>query len=434
MCFTVIYTSTILIYHRLRYVLLFFALIQVCALTAQSTQHFRGRVDDFTDVAISLACQAEKCTGTVTYLRSETTLQLAGTTNDGQYRLRELDHNGAVSGYLTGRQQDERLVLAWTDPTRSRAAEWALQRIQKPRTAPTDCSDDKWWRSYRNADSYLLLQKAGVRTLRGHWYYRGASYTVAGDWTTGDEQLQLTLVDDRGTRAGLLLLPAKIKKAFTVDYLSATGTRFSIELEVAESLAAYCEEYADYQTRYDLLYPVHPEPGFTAYLTQLTDSWLRECRRHATVVAARQTATPERRARERAYAHTDLAYVDDKLLSGLLTFDHSWRQGTNTVAVNYDLQADRALDLYDLVRENHGFEDFRTGQVRRYFRDHELARTDPGFRDWIESNSFAHWTVRPGGLAFHTEFSTLYGRHTLVLSYDQLKPYLRKDAVVRRFY
>ena len=413
--------------------LLLFFLLTTATLAAQSTQHFRGRIDGFADVALSIACQAGKCTGTLTYLRSETTLPLSGTRVEGQYQLRELDDTGTVSGYLSGTQTDDQLLIHWTDPQRTRRSEWRLQRIQQPRTIPTDCGDDKWWRAYRAEDVFLLLQKADNRGLRGHWYQGDCTYalrSVAAD----ENRLRLELIDDRGSRVGLLLLPVNFTdNELRVDYLSTDGTQRTFTLEASETLAAHCEAYADYHTRYELLYPAHPSAGFGAYLQRLTDSWLRECRRRATLVAAKTDPVAAERATARAYAHTDLIYADEKLLSGLITFDHSWRKGTNTIAFNYDLTADAPLDLYDLIRPNHGFEDYLTGQVRRYFRDHELARTDAGFRDWIESNSFAHWTIRPDGLAFHTGYSTLYGRHSLVLSYKKLKPYLRKDAAVRRF-
>ena len=417
------------------YLLFLFALLLPGGLVAQPTQHFRGRVDGYGEVLLSIACRTGTCTGTVTHLSSETTLPLDGTrTDDGAYRLRELTGDGRPSGYLSGTQRGSTLRLTWTDPAGERAADYHLTRVTKPDRAPGDCSRDTAWWSYRDATQYLLLHRQPDRRWSGHFYRPEASYTVRG--TTADTSstpLSLVLVDAQGTRAGLLRLPqAPGEGALRGECLLANGTRTPLVLEPMGTLGAHCEAFADFYTRYELFYPVSPTGGFTAHLARLTDSWLRECRRRATVVAARQSPSADQRATERAYAQTDLVYADEKLFSGLLTFASSQRAGSHTVAFNYDVQRDRPLDLYDLIRADHGFEDYLANRVRRYFRDHELARTDPGFRDWIESNSFAHWTVRPDGLAFHTDFSTLYGRHHLLLSYKKLKPYLRKDAAVRR--
>ena len=399
---------------------------------AQSELHFRGRLDGFSDVAISLDCPLGRCTGTLTYLRSKTRFQLSGTRRENTYTLEERDSSGQLTGYLSGTQSGPQLSLRWQNVQEDRSGTLRLLRIKAPREVPTDCGDNKWLVHYRDPEAQLLLQRISADQLRGYWYFLDEYHTIDGRLET-DGTARLTLRNDAGDRTGLLLLPAEWEASLTLEYFQTDGRSGKRTLARAAQHPSHCEEYADYFTRYDLVYPKLPVAAFQSWIGALSDSWLRECRRHATVIAAKQPPSPQWRAREQAYAWAEVSYLDEKILSGTLTFTHSWRTASNTVAFNYDLSTGRSLDLYDLIKENNGFEDFLKERIIRAFRARELFRTDAIFREWIEQNSFASFTLRPDGIHFSTEYSQLYGRHHVTLPYKLLKPYLRKDAPVRRW-
>ena len=55
---------------------------------------------------------------------------------------------------------------------------------------------------------------------------------------------------------------------------------------------------------------------------------------------------------------------------------------------------------------------------------------DKGFRQWLENNDFPHLNLCAEGLCFSTEFDMIYGQQRLIIPYNEVLPYLKKDSPV----
>jgi hypothetical protein len=58
---------------------------------------------------------------------------------------------------------------------------------------------------------------------------------------------------------------------------------------------------------------------------------------------------------------------------------------------------------------------------------------DVKYREWITKEGFPMFTLRREGVELSTLFHMQYGRQTLMIPYDQLKPYMKKDNPVTEF-
>jgi hypothetical protein len=59
--------------------------------------------------------------------------------------------------------------------------------------------------------------------------------------------------------------------------------------------------------------------------------------------------------------------------------------------------------------------------------------SDPQYREWLNKEGFPLFTLRREGMELSTIFHPRYGRQTLLVTYDQLKPYMKKDNPIAEF-
>lgn len=407
--------------------------------SSSSTTHYKGRIDDLNDVIISLKCLNKKCEGELVYLRSKDRLDLKGSREGNVLDLKELDEDKQVTGYLSGKIEGKQLIVDWENNNRSIGSSITLSQVERKPEFPSYCGNNKWIHAYRGVikdeEVEMILQKVDNQRILGHIFIPDSkkSWLVNGSLSENNN-LQLNLVDEANSKpVGLLRAIYKNDTEISASFYNADNLQSFASFELKKSLGVSCLEYADYFTSYDFLFPKSHNALFNEMMTLLVQDWLVDCRDHTQKMRT-QSTTPDRRASQRAYAWSDIEGLNDDYISGLLTYYSTWSGKKESKAFNFDFKSKQNLMLGDIFKRDFDYQVFIQKMIGEEIRKNPYYQNDRGFRDWIKTESFKHFTINGNGLAFFTDFHIVYGRQKIVVPYKKLKSNIRKNSPLRELF
>ena len=396
-------------------------------------KHYKGRIDDLNDVAVTLAFDGKRCKGQLLYLRSQEKFGLSGYIKDQQILLHEIDREEAISGFFEGHISGSYIFAEWSNFDNSIGGDLLLKETSQLPKLPTHCGRNKWIRSFRgnidNESVELLLQKEGDHIIRGLAYFNkyNQSFEVNGEVDHKNAAV-LHFTDNFGNRLGHLRGTITKEKIVDPIYTSPEGEQSRSGFWFYEKFDVGCVEYADYISSYDLLYPKTRNKTFNEWITNITDEWISQCRQQVYFLNKKnRSIEPELRATARAYGWCDLDLISIQVISGIITLGNTWNKETNVHAFNFDLYTGEAITLESLFQDDFNWNTFVRNQVSKQIVQHAFYNNE-AFRKWLKKEPFDQFTIRKEGLHFRSSYNSIYGQQSITIPFKDLKPYLKKDT------
>ena len=395
----------------------------------QWIKHYKGRIDDLNDVAVTLGFDGADCKGRLTYLRSNTVFDLNGFIEDRTIHLQELDKHNKVSGTLSGKISGRKINGSWKNFDGSRGGSLSLKETDNIVKFPSYCGDNKWIRKYKgkigNHNLEILLQKESSEKVSGLVFYKKkkTSYVLKGIVDTNNN-FTLKAKNQKGQVVETFVGQLK-QDQLTIGKIKSK----KITLLPTEGLTIGCVEYADYATGYDITFPKTTNADFNHQMKEETDAWVKACRNHLLKVKKQNTSVdPKMRAAERGFAWSEVEYLSKKIISGFMTFSNTWTPGRKLIAFNFDMENDRMLYLEDIFEKKKDYQKYIRNYIKKEIKHHQLY-ADSDFKQWIRKSEFSYFTIRKDGICFSTKYSMLYGRQSVTIPFRQLQPFLKKSFI-----
>lgn len=393
------------------------------------TKHYKGRIDDLNDVAIELAYDGNDLKGTLLYLRSGSSFYLAGIKKENAAKLQEFDSQEQITGELELTFEDKRLKGTWYNFDKTIAGKIDLEEIDNVANYPTHCGNNKWIRSFsgklKNESIKILLTKIDELNVSGSGYYKKKKKHFSIHGTFDESQLKVTLIDINKDTIGDVLGVFSKSNRLNVTHTDSKGKVTESTLKLDDYLTFDCIEYADYMTSYDFTFPISRSEMFNGWITKTTNKWISECEeQRKTAITNHTDLNPTVRAKYRAYGWASLCLYDHNVISGLYLFTNTWQSQPQDVAINYDLRNKRVITKEDVFTRN--IKSNIKDATKSYLANHELA-DNKSFVEWIENQDFDLFTLSYRGVQLHSDFSSIYGRHSLEIPYGKIRTALNAE-------
>jgi hypothetical protein len=427
----------------------FLFLIPSFALTAQSViqtsaiqkgiKHYKGRIDDISDVAISISCKGKTCEGALIYVRSRDQFKLRGVREGNQLQLKEFNQKGKCTGYLSGSVAGKHLNLEWKNETGTIGNTLHLKEVARMPDFPTYCGDNKWINAYtgkiKGEEVSIILQRVDNNRILGQAYFRDKRQTILlrGNLLKNDN-LHLQFIDENSSeQIGTIRGIYKNKQNLNLSFYNNQNNQSFLTLNLEKHLAVSCLEYADFYTNYDFIFPKSDRAVFNELMVVLTQDWLSDCRKNAQSVRKR-VANPQSRSSQRAYSWTEIELLTNDFISGLLTYHSTWSNQQKTKTFNYDLQSNQPVQLDDIFKKGFDYKAFVKKYANETILKSALYKNDHQFRNWIINQDFPFFTIDHDGISFYTDFHIVYDRQRILIPYKKLKGNIRKKSIVRKLF
>ncbi|MEZ4928200.1 MAG: hypothetical protein R3A50_18080 [Saprospiraceae bacterium] len=399
------------------------------------TKTFKGRFDDAARVDVALGYDGTNCLGYLTYLKSRTRFRLQGTIDSNGLNLEERDMAHAKTGSLKGTIEGRHLDLEWTNADNSLGSRIEGDEIPPQYKVELGCDDNKWSSRYitrfNDARCDMVLVRSQNGALDGFLWVEAddRTYKLKGEIKfNGDYELEALAKGDRLAA----MLSGNLKPGQnTLCKWIGSGEHRDFKFILKDHFKLGCYDYADYASSYDVLYPVTPCAGCNSWMDNQVTNWVERC--NASFAAKKVPLSPGGRNAQRASAWSEIACWTDNLFSGYLTFSDTWTDQAQGICYNFDLRTGKQIELESLFQKSFNyknwFNDFAAKEMPKLY----AFASDPKYRERLSSEGFPLVVIRRDGFEMSTLFHPQYGRQTLFIPYESLKPYLKRDGAIAEF-
>ena len=398
----------------------------------QWVRNFRGKIDDVSEVMLSLGFDGSQCKGYLNYAESKVRFHLQGTLDGVILILDESDSQGMITGHLTGTLQGEQLEVEWTNAVNTLGSRLEAKESKSLNAPREPCGDNKWVSRYvarwNNARVDLTLARVNNGALNGYLWIEAddKTYSLKGK-IFPDEHYELQAILPNGKTAAHLQGSLKAPQTTDLQWVGS-GEKRTIKLIQRVRNQVGCLEYADYTSSYDALYPRTECASCNEQLDQRIAEWVAKCK--ASIQAQKKPNKPEFRNVLRASSWYEVTCWTETIFCGYLTFSESWNEQTKGMSFNFDLRTGKEIILEDLFNKSFNAHEWFADYARKESPKMNKFAADPKFREWLQKEGFPMFTIRRDGLELSTLFHPVYGQYHLTVPYDILKPYMRRDNPV----
>lgn len=403
--------------------------------TVKWTRTFKGRFDDGAMVIISFGFDGKNCIGHLTYAKSRTRFRLEGTLDSSSLQLEEWDMAHNQTGFLKGTIQGRHLSVEWTNADNTLGSRIEADDIPPGYVVNFDCSENKWSSRYitryNNARCDMVLVRSQNGALDGFLWVEadGRTYKIKGEIKTDGEYEMEAL--GKGDRL-VAMLSGNLKPGkSTVCKWTGSGERRQFNFILKDHFQLGCYEYADYASSYDVLYPHTPCSACNTWLDNEVNNWVEQCRK--TFSNKKVALSPATRNAQRASAWSEIGCWTDNLFSGYLIFSDTWSDQAQGIAYNFDLRTGKQVVLESLFHKTFNLKIWLSNFSAKEMPKLYSFANDIKYREWLNKEGFPFTLIRRDGFEMSTLFHPQYGRQTLFIPYELLKPYLKKDSAISEF-
>ncbi len=442
-------------YHHIVFILVF-SLFSV-ALTAQTfwtgepilglfekpekvewVKYYKGRFNDMNDVVITLAGDGKDIKGEMQYLRSKTVFYLVGEAKKNKLTLQEYDVEGLVTGYFKGEYTEWGIRGEWQNIENNLGSKLRLEEVKNRVEVPSYCGDNKWVRTYSGNigrdKAKMILQKNGAGKVMGTFIFLNKTNTrkIKGYSDTFDN-FYLTIKDEMNRPQGKIEGSFDEKNKFNANYTKNNGKEIACTFHPDVDLSVGCQEYADYATSYDVLYPKTRNESFNDWIEKIMLSWNGACKKYMNeIVTMRQVPVPSMRQMLRSHAWTDIDVYNDELISGQIHFSSSWTKNAKSQNLNFNLKTGKEILAKDIFKSDFDQVAYAKKYMKNRMLQHAYAK-DVKFVEWLDTQQFEAFNFRSEGIYFATDFHPIYGRQSVTIPYKKLKDFFVKNDIIQNF-
>lgn len=400
---------------------------------AEWQRHYKGKLDGFNDVALTLALNknGQTCTGQLTFLRSKEVFAVEGSLLNNQLTLAELYGEDKLrTGELKAVLSDNALHGRWYNATRKVSAVLVMEETTDEPDFPSYCGDGKWLRRYEGKKDKqpleLTLQKMEGSNITGVAYFptEGKNNDIIGQVEMlGKEEgtCNIEFVETHEKATGKFVRHGK-----TLE-LQFGGQ--VVQLDLAQEMVIGCVEYSDFFSKYDFLYPKTDSKHLNEYLESILKPWQTECQTIADSLRHehQDAIYPNLRTMARSNGWYEIIFWSDKLINGLMFYSNSYTNHSENVCFNFDLENKKEISLSSLFLKKYDYERFIKEYILEIIKKNELYQ-NKRFQTWVQQETFNCFALLPDGIRFFSNRHALFGTQSVLVPYEQLSPFMVKNS------
>lgn len=395
-------------------------------------EHYRGRLSDINDVAMTLGYDGTTYQGVLWYLRSGTKFQVKGKISSDSLLLTEYDSTGLATGLIEGLLEEyEGFKGNWftLDKNLGESLEM-IPSASEPKYAGY-CGDNKWVHKYKGTlgdeEVEMILRRGNNGYIKGTVYYEkeNKTYSAEGELLNHEREIFLEIKDVNWNEKAIIEAKIDFSSYQISGKVIIHGLEKDCDLPLKEKLSVGCMEYADFSTKAEVTFPRTANEDFNENIHNQVQDWLTTSQAYTKKFNGSQGAfTAAQRLSLRSYCWYEIEHFNDNFISGKIIHTNSWDSDYQGFSFNYNLVNNQSVTLDSLFKEGFDYQLFIDSFIKSEIKKRPFYG-DGYFEVWIQSQQFEYFNFRREGLVFSTNFNGIYGEQQVTIPYEMIKEYLR---------
>jgi len=405
--------------------------------SVQWVQHYKGRMNDINDIAITLGSDGETCKGVLWYLRSKAKLNVSGTIiNDTILELTEYNEKAIATAKITGTVKPfDGIIANWRTIDEALGESLILLPISREPRYPGYCGDNKWVQKYTGKIGEetveITLRRGNNGLLKGTAYYTSVNetYLVEGILTNEERSINFVIKDLNWKEKAVVTAKNDVQKNEILGTANVNNIAVSCRLSILDRLSVGCIEYADFLTKSEVTFPKTRNQSFNELIEDEIQNWLKLSRAYTKEYRETMPSlTTDNRSALRSYCWYEIDYWSNSFISGKVYYTNTWDDDFKGFSFNYDLNGNRSISLQGIFKRDFDYKKFIKNYIEKEVKNRPFYG-DGFYENWIKEQKFEYFNIRQEGLVFSTNFNGMYGEQQIVIPFDVLIPHLRDGNI-----
>lgn len=402
---------------------------------------FKGRINDVNAIYLDISFYGDSlCAGVFTLGESGVKIAIWGKIwSNGTVQLEETATKGKVTGVVHGKARKKSNGLwaiegEWFNHAGTISSKLWVEQYTDGNKSISPCGQNKWLLHsqgvLKGQLTDVIVQKNNYGQLTGVLYrsdVAASEYLFGGD-IYADSIFEIFSENSHFTQTGSLTCRYGNGNMFSCDYADTTGQQETFTLYHREKFDVGCIDRMDFSTTYSFTYPKRQDDEqFNMLIGTMMEQKIAQLMEYSKSQKLDRIA--ENRSVLRASNTWQIEFMNEKMLSGWLTFSATWRNEYQTTSFVYDLQNRKLLNLDDIFyTKGTGYQSFVSSKIKEKLKSHP-AWNEEGFQAWVGMEKFSYFAIKNEGIQYMSEFSPIYGRIAVILPFDALRVYLKPNTL-----
>lgn len=359
-------------------------------------------------------------------------------TAEGNYKSEEIklvlqDANQEFSGYLFGELQGSGVLVQILDSRKEKGQYIEFEKVNRDGFKVLDCPGQVWYRSYHGTMNqtpvFIQLQKERDQRLFGTVSVplKQTGYIVSGSCDeTKCFKMNLNLHDYFGERF-------KEYKVTTPELNRLQAEEFyKDKFQIVEDwyqenqFKFFCKNISVTALRLYAQYIQIGDREFDSWIDAFITKWTEQ------VISFYQPG--DLQEQKDANANMDIDWISQDWVSGIFRFNEPWSEVERGLAFTYDRKLNRIIGMEEIFDKDFDYKLHFADLISKKKKEMMRSNTSNRFKAYLELEYFGHWTLRPEGFCFTSEFNSVWGMRKIIIPYSELQQHIRKSGPLRKLY
>ena len=392
---------------------------------------YATRIDEMDGSVVVLKENAGITKGVLFFPKGKKALLMSG--NSSVLYLR--DEQGFDQGKLNYSVDNQGFKGSLVSSLEKSMAEVNGRFTQDVPVIPPACYVDKWLVYHQGhlmdgENVHLYLQRIGNGDLQGAIYFVDKKIAASLTGMIVDSKVDLVVVGNDGKRIGDIYGDLGQDGELEGTFVTGGAKKVIHTLPVISD-AQSCASGISTDYRYSIIYPKLGIKEFDAVMDEQLADWVKYCEKQKREKESKKIYSAILNA-PAAYSYVDVHCRDKYVFSGFQIFYDPSKIKYSVKSINFDIRKKKFLSFDDLFESKAQLKLMVTNKARRNIGKHQL-RDNKDFVAWASQTPLDEFVLQPDGVLFGSPFHPVFGQYTVLLTYPELKGFIKNKKIVKHF-
>lgn len=371
--------------------------------------------------------------GILSRLEKKDSFLVEGAYHQGQFKLVIQDSTYEHVGFLLAEMYESGLKARWMDSGKETGLYIEFEKVPREGFAAPKCPSRNWYQSFsgimEKEPVFVQLQSDIDQRVYGTLSVpqKLTGYILSGDCEDPKCKLmKLRMHDYFGERVKEFTIEKINEKQFKTEELFKQQIHITENWESVTKHSLVCKNMQLPGIKIYAQYLQLNDREFDQWINGFLDKWAEQ------VVSYYQN-TPVENTKEFS-AYMDIDWIHKDWVTGIFRFDEPWNEETRNLSFNYDRKSNRIISIDELFDKEFDYQKYFEDYLAWKKQEMMSVNTSGRFKLYVQTEGFKHWTLRPEGFCFSSDFNRVWGNRKIVIPYALLQDKIRKTGPLRKLY